>query len=170
MDRYSGRSGPLVIEFALLAVVLVAIVVVAVWRLRPRDMEVLDSESAQTPLSEAIERPPNLLDIARSELNPEFRESLAALVMRDRWRGAESPDLDELRRIVTEWTGQSTPEGPTAKDGHTEPAANPMETFVSKVSVAAGPGLVEIRLRRGSDIDVLLRRPPQGARRPFSLS
>jgi hypothetical protein len=157
-------------QFALLAGALVAVVIVAVWKLRPRDVDQADPASVLESPPGPVDRRPNLLDTARSECNPEFKESLAALVGRYRWRGTESPYLDELRHIVTGWTGQSAPPAPTGADGRQDTPASPMEIFVSKVTVAAGPGVVEIRLRRGSNVDVLVPRPPRDARLPFSLT
>lgn len=157
-------------EFALLATVLVALVIAAVWRLRPRDTDDIEAGSAPAPLAVPGERPPSLLNIARSESNPEFRESLAALVMRDRWAGAKARDLDELRRIVTGWSSQAAAPAPPSDEDHKMHGQNPIEAFVSKVNAAAGAGVVEIRIRRGHDVNVLLPRHSLGAQRPFSLS
>ncbi len=158
------------IEFALLACVLVALVIVAVWKLRPRDIDEVERGSATEPLTASADRPPNLLSIARSENSPEFRESLAALVMRDRWAGARARDLEELRRIVTSWSSQAPSPGSATEEARKVPGPNPVDAFVSKVNAAAGAGVVEIRIRRGSDVSVLLPRQAVSAQRPFSLS
>ncbi len=158
------------IEFALLACVLVALVIVAVWKLRPRDIDEVGGGPTSEPLGASADRPPNLLSIARSENSPEFRESLAALVMRDRWAGARARDLEELRQIVASWSLQASSPASATEEVHKAPGANPVEMFVSKVNAAAGAGVVEIRIRRGSDVSVLLPRHTVGAQRPFSLS
>ncbi len=158
------------IEFALLACVLVALVIGAVWKLRPRDIDGVEGGSAIEPLDALADRPPNLLSVARSENGPEFRESLAALVMRDSWAGARARDLEELRRIVTSWSSQAPSPASATEEAEKAPSANPLDAFVSKVNAAAGAGVVEIRIRRGSEVSVLLPRHTVGAQRPFSLS
>jgi len=180
------------VEFALLATVLVALVIAVVWKLRPREVEG-ESHGVGTirppgrlPADSELESAPSLLEMAKREHSSDFRASLAGLVSPDRWQDSRSSSLDALRRIVEAWGDpagepyESTPReaepfAPAAGHG----AASELEghvagrvgvdstvsgDFVSSVARAVGLPLVEVRIRNRSEVTVLMRRAGNGTK------
>ena len=162
------------IEFALVAAVLVAVVVFAVWKLRPREVDGVDVTPAPgiIPIEPTLGPPQTLLEMAKRERSDDFRASLAGLVSPERWQDCRSSSLDELRRIVATWADpapverKASPGGPG--DGTSGPygahgASDPSCDLASRVSQIIGFPLVEVRLRSRSEVSVLVRRGRSGS-------
>jgi hypothetical protein len=176
------------VEFALLATVLVALVIAVVWKLRPREVK---SESpgvgairppGTLPADSELESAPSLLEMAKREHSSEFRASLAGLVSPDRWQDSRSSSLDELRRIVEAWgdpAGKPYEATPREAEPCAPAAASEFEgnvagrigtdstvsgDFVSSVARAVGLPLVEVRIRNRSEVTVLMRRAGNGSK------
>ncbi len=165
------------VEFALLATVLVAIVIAVVWKLRPRESQGyadgvgVNPPPETAPVATRPESSPSLLEMAKRERNGDFRASLAGLVSPERWRGSGSPSLDELRRIVETWAeSNAEPKESTAGASgwsadtprRVELGSDPSEDLVSSVAGAVGVPLVEVRIRSRSEVTVLMRRDRHG--------
>ncbi len=165
------------VEFALLATVLVAVVIAVVWKVRPRDAgDDAESVSVNPPpgmvaVTSKLESPLSILEMAKRERNGDFRASLAGLVSPERWQSSRSSSLDELRRIVETWAdstpevGEATANSPDRSTDFYEQAEvgpDPSGDLVSSVARAVGVPLVEVRIRNRSEVIILMRQDRTG--------